>query len=98
MRYPQFAMKYVLIFPDLKLTIGSNKKIYSKFRVICISHVYVQYHFLSYKLLCYTRTSSPEKSRNNTRGKNIVFFHVFDIANQLLTHHSPFAPLGQVDE
>ena len=23
---------------------------------------------------------------------------MFDIANQLLTHHSPFAPLGQVDE
>ena len=25
-------------------------------------------------------------------------YDVFDIANQLLTRHSPFAPLGQVDE
>ena len=26
------------------------------------------------------------------------FLCVFDIASQLLTRHSPFAPLGQVDE
>ena len=39
----------------------------------------------SYKLLCYTKISSPEES-------------VFDIANQLLTRYTPFAPLGQVDE
>ena len=26
------------------------------------------------------------------------FSCVFDIASQLLTRHSPFAPLGQVDE
>ena len=26
-----------------------------------------------------------------------VFSRVFDIADQLLTRHSPFAPLGQVD-
>ena len=38
-----------------------------------------------YKLLCYTKISSPEES-------------VFDIANQLLTRYTPFAPLGQVDE
>ena len=30
--------------------------------------------------------------------KNYIFSRVFDIANQLLTCHSPFAPLGQVDE
>ena len=31
--------------------------------------------------------------------ENIVFFlRVFDIANQLFTRHSPFAPVGQVDE
>ena len=30
--------------------------------------------------------------------KNIVFFTCVDIANQLLTRHSPLAPLGQVDE
>ena len=27
-----------------------------------------------------------------------IFPRVFDIANQLLTRHSPFAPFGQVDE
>ena len=27
-----------------------------------------------------------------------IFSRVFDIANQLLTRHTPFAPLGQVDE
>ena len=27
-----------------------------------------------------------------------IFSPVFDIANQLLTRHSPFAPLGQVDK
>ena len=40
---------------------------------------------------------SPEKSSNNTR-ENIscIFFSlVFDIANQLLIRHLPFAPLGQ---
>ena len=30
--------------------------------------------------------------------KNDLFSRVSDIANQLLTLHSPFAPLGQVDE
>ena len=30
--------------------------------------------------------------------KHYMFSRVFDIANQLLTRHSPFAPLGQVDE
>ena len=28
----------------------------------------------------------------------LSFSRVFDIVNQLLTCHSPFAPLGQVDE
>ena len=27
-----------------------------------------------------------------------IFLRVFDIANQLLTRHSPFAPIAQVDE
>ena len=30
--------------------------------------------FLSHKLRYYTSLSGPEKSRNNTRDKNIVFF------------------------
>ena len=53
---------------------------------------------LSHKLRCYTGISGPEKSRNNTREKISYFFTCVDIANQLLTRHSPLAPLGQVDE
>ena len=53
---------------------------------------------LSYKLRCYTRISSPEKSRNNTREKISYFSRVFVISNELLTRHLPFAPLDQVDE
>ena len=30
--------------------------------------------------------------------KYCIFLCVFDIASQLLTHHLPFAPLGQVDK
>ena len=56
------------------------------------------YRHLSYKPRCYRRISSPEESRNNTREKISSFLRVFDIANQLLTRHSHFAPLGQVDE
>ena len=33
-----------------------------------------------------------------THVKNMYFFTCVDIANQLLTRHSPLAPLGQVDE
>ena len=47
---------------------------------------------------CYTTISGPEKSRNNTREKIWYFFMCVDVANQLLTRHSPLAPLGQVDE
>ena len=54
--------------------------------------------FLSHKLRCYTEISGPKKSRNNTREKIRYFFTCVDIANQLLTRHSPLAPLGQVDE
>ena len=58
------------------------------------------YRHLSYKLQCYRRVSSPEKSRNSTREKISYFFFllVFYIANQMLTLHSHLAPLGQVDE
>ena len=53
-----------------------------------------------YKLRCYTRILSPGKSRKNTLEKVSFFFFSESvyIANQLLTRHSPFAPLGQVDE
>ena len=53
---------------------------------------------LSHKLRCYTGISGPEKSRNNTREKIRYFFMCVDIANQLLTRHSPLAPLDQFDE
>ena len=39
-----------------------------------------------------------KKSRNNTREKISYFSTCVDIANQLLTRHSPLAPLGQVNE
>ena len=58
----------------------------------------IYYKHLSHKLRCYTRISGPEKSCNNTREKISYFFTCVDIANQLLTRHSPLAPLGQVDE
>ena len=38
------------------------------------------------------RDFGSEKSRNNTHEKSV------DTANELLTRHSPLAPLGQVDE
>ena len=42
--------------------------------------------------------SGPEKSCNNISEKIRYFFTCVDIASQLLTRHSPLAPLGQVDE
>ena len=53
---------------------------------------------LSHKLQCYTGICGPEKSCNNIREKKSYFFTYVDIANQLLTRHSPLAPLGQVNE
>ena len=58
----------------------------------------VCYIVLSHKLRCYIRISGPKKGRNKTREKISYFFTCVDIANQLLTRHSPLAPLGQVDE
>ena len=49
---------------------------------------------LSHKLRCNTGISGPKKSRNNTREKISYLFTCVDIANQLLTLHSPLAPLG----
>ena len=49
-------------------------------------------HFLR----CFTRISSPEKNRNNSRLKLRYFFNVFDIANELLTRHPPFAPFTRL--
>ena len=53
---------------------------------------------ISRKLRGYTGISGSEKSRSNTRKKISHFFTYVDAANQLLIRHSPFAPLGQVDE
>lgn len=40
------------------------------------------YNNLSYELRCYTRISSPKKSRNNTREETRYFLRVLDIANK----------------
>ena len=53
---------------------------------------------LSHKPRYYSRISGPEKSCNNTREKKSYFFTCVDIANQLLTRHSPLATLGQVNK
>ena len=74
---------------------------FSKFWFWLIIDIYLTFRnttILSHKLRCYTRISSPKKSRNNTREKISYFFTCVDIANQLLTRHSPLALLGQVDE
>ena len=66
------------------------------YNILC--YEYSNKSFLSHKLRCYTGISGSEKSRNNTSEKISYFFTSVDIANQLLTRHSPLAPLGQVDE
>ena len=53
---------------------------------------------LSYKLRCSTRISSPEESCNNTCEKYDIISRVFDIADQLLTRHTPFAKQGGGNE
>ena len=53
---------------------------------------------LSHKLRCYTGISGLERDRNSTSEKYRIFLTCVDIANQLLTRHSPLVPLGQVDE
>ena len=58
-----------------------------------------KYPYSRYTLRCHRRISSPEKGLNSTRKNKTIFFsRVFDIANQLLTRHSPFAPHSQVVE
>ena len=52
--------------------------------------VVVVLYFPFFVLFFFFRFLSSEKSRNCPR--------VFDMAYQLLTHHSPFAPLCQIDE
>ena len=64
--------------------------------ILC--YEYSNKSFSSHKLRCSTGISGSEKSRNNTCEKISYFFTSVDIANQLLTRHSPLAPLGQVDE
>ena len=54
--------------------------------------------FSLYKLRRYTRISSPKKSHNKASENIRYFSSVFNIANQLLTSHSPFPPFGEVKE
>ena len=63
--------------------------------ILC--YEYSNKSFSSHKLRCSTGISGSEKSRNNTCEKISYFFTSVDIANQLLTRHSPLAPLGQVN-
>ena len=64
-------------------------------RILAFSRLHEK-HAGSRRCCCYffvfvfTRFFIPEKSRNCP--------FVFDIAYQLLTHHSPFVPFCQVDE
>ena len=61
------------------------------------NHLHVMAH-LSHKLRCYTGISDPEKAVTTHLKKYRIFFTCVDIASQLLTRHSPLAPLVQVDE
>ena len=45
------------------------------------------------KTVVFYKDFQPDRNRNSTREKLQNFFHVFDITNQLLTHHLPFLPL-----
>ena len=79
-------VKYVGI--KYKLIFSFSKSLQIKWQILCsFINCGVKQGFLG-----------PEKSRNNTREKLSYFFTCVDIANQLLTRHSPLAPLGQVDE
>ena len=55
-------------------------------------------YMLSPKLRCYTGIFGLRKAVTTHVKKDRIFSTCVDIANQLLTRHSPLAPLGQVDE
>ena len=80
---------------DLKIPIVAAGSIYWQSGLAINTNM--RYQFLSHELQCYTRISGLENSCYNTREKYNIFSCV-DIANQLLTGHSPLAPLGQVDK
>ena len=53
--------------------------------------------FTIYTVVCY-KDLQPVRKAVTTHVKNkIQFLRTFDIANQLLIRHTPFASLGQVD-
>ena len=60
--------------------------------------IHLEDMILSYRLMCYTKIFSPEKSRNTWKIR--YFSRVFDIAtiSHLPTRQSPLVPLGQVDK
>ena len=51
---------------------------------------------IKYFLRCFTRISSPEENHIISRLKLRHFFYVFDITNELLTRHPPFAPFDRL--
>ena len=90
----------VLRFPSLiyyilinKLQNTSKKRRQHQTKEIVNLKYTVEYCCLAYKLQCLTRISSLEKMY-----KFWIMFYLLDIANQLLSHCSPFAPLCQFDK
>ena len=64
-----------------------------------ISHLIVpitKYYHIKYGVI--QGFPAPRKTVTTHVMKYVFFSREFDIANQLLTRHSPFAPLGQVIE
>ena len=83
---------------DLFLVILSNRGYKEKTFKKLFTKILLWFNLINFYMNCgFTRISSPEKSHDCTL-KITSFCRVFDIANQLLTRHSPFAPLCQVDE
>ena len=83
---------------DRDYTFAKNNHTHKRCVKVINQNINETSYFLSHKPRCYTRISGPEKSHNNSREKKSYFFMYVDIANHLLTRHSPLAPLGQVDE
>ena len=58
-RYPQFSMKFILIFPGLKLTNGSKKK--DLFEVPC----YLHFPQLMFDIIFYQMCRPRKKENDN---------------------------------
>ena len=64
-----------------------------------MSKLYFSTVILIYNINCGVKQGFPALRKVvTTHVKKMVFFTCIDIANQLLTRHSPLTPLSQVDE